>query len=468
MVNYHSEVNQRIEGEIAWCEEHQLAPPPEEEWGNTFAPNADRELTEDIFTYLEGEELDAVIVMVNELSQRRELTLDPLPTIRLIDPDTYRRLSCWYMLNPDPSVESDEEEIDAWWQFERIVGYIEPTWTTEQLGHLSSLTTVAWYHELDGDAAVTMISSSPLPRDRLAALSHELVHAMQDRLLESGLMDSLEDLSTDQSTAARWVIEGDASLMQLAEDDEFLLELTESYDWGEPEQGPWELAGVNIAEVGIRGTLVYQPYIDGEEYVSSVWDESGSEGVNALLLDLPASSEQIRHADRLAKREAPLSTEPLLDLRNRVLGSDDDLPHDTLGEGRLATLIWFTTQHTARAAESAAGWGVDVFSATTDFDGDSEVVVLWQIAMDHPAAHARAVIGLREWLRNTSQFQAVSSVDDRHAAWDWERGSVRIVDHANLVWLVATESADVADLVTRRILALDEPREWWQPVANDS
>ena len=459
LVAYHREVAELVAAEVEWCETHQLEPPPEEERGDTFAPNADPELIAHVFQPIEGKELEWIRSLSDEVAARRGLTLDPLPAIRAITPDTYRRLSCWYMLHPDP-----EHEPDAHWEFEQIVGYLQPQWTPGVLNHLGGLTTGGWYDAEEGVSAITLITSLPLPPEIVELVAHELVHAMQDTLLEGGLLDRWEEGSSDYHSAVQWVVEGDATTSELPQDDAFVRALIESRNWGEREPENWELAGVSLAEIGTRGGALYAPYLSGAEYIAQVQAESGWRGVNELLLDPPESSEQIRHPDKLAAREPPLPVEPLVALRNRVLGLADDaeLAWDTRGEGALADLMAFATTDAESAAQAADGWGVDVFSLAREYDGQQATIVIWQIAFDNPSEHAEGVGGLREWLLNTSEGEAISSVDRRAAAWDWSRGSVRIVDHARLVWVIASDQRAIADELVPRILDLKQESKWWQ------
>ena len=459
VVEYHQEVAERVAAEVEWCEQHQHEPPPEEERGDTFSPDTDPERVAHIFQVIEGDELEWIRQLNEELTARRGLTLDPLPTIRAITPDRYRRLSCWYMLHPDP-----EHEPSAHWEFEQIVGYLEPDWTPAVLAHLGALTTAGWYDQEEGVSAITLIASLPLPSEMINLVSHELVHAMQDRLLEDGLLDHFQQGTSDRGGAARWVIEGDATISELS-DDEFVQQLIGSRSWGEPEPGHWELAGISLAEIGTRGAAFFAPYTSGAEYVASVQAESGWAGVDRLLLDPPESSEQIRHPDKLAAREAPLPIEPLLALRDRVLRLADDaeLDWDTRGEYELASLIAFATTSEDDAAAAADGWGVDALSVARELDGEPAIVVIWQIAFDDPSEHHEGVAGLREWLINTSEAEAIGTVGGRVSGWDWERGSVRVVDHARLAWLIASNNQSTADEIVIRILALKQESGWWEP-----
>ena len=463
IVEYHADVAPRVDAEVNWCEEHRLEPPPEEERGDTFAPNADPELTAQIFTPISGEDLQWIHELRDELVARRGLPLDPLPSIRVISPDIYRRLSCWYMLNPDP-----EFQPDAYWEFERIVGYIEPDWTPSVLGHISSLTATGWYDSEDGASAITLITDLPLPQEFVSTIAHELVHAMQDQLKDGGLLDAWQEGSSDQHTAFRWVVEGDATTSEPAEDDAYIQDLIAARTWGEPQPYLYETAGISLSDIGFRGQSFFAAYLSGAEYVAEVQSREGWEGVNALLLEPPTTTEQIRHIDKLESREPPLDTEPLLALRNQVLGLDEDqeLGFDMLGEQGLADLIFTSTTDEIGARRSATGWGVDLLSLTRDFNGEAGIVVIWQFAFDSRVRHSVGFEGLREWLINTSAAEAVGARNARAAGWDWQRGAIRVVDHANVVWLIAADDPEIADEVVMRVLKLKQPTDWWTPAAD--
>ena len=463
VVEYHQGIAPRVAAEIEWCEEHQLEPPKEEELGDTFKPNADPALTADIFTPIEGEDLRWIREVRDELVQRRGLPLDPLPSLRAISPDTYRRLSCWYMLNPDP-----DSQPDSYWELERIVGFIEPDWTPAVLGHLASLTTIGWYDAKDGASAITLVTALPLGREFVSVVAHELIHAMQDQLKSGGLLDAWQDGTSDQHTAFRWVVEGDATTAELRDDDPFTQDLIASRAWGETPSYLFEAAGISLAEIGARGSEFFAAYLSGADYVGQVQSTGGWEDVNALLLDPPTTTEQIRNLDKLQSREPPLDTAPLLALRKQVLGlgEDDELASDTRGQQALADFIRFSTAYDVGARRTAFGWGVDVLSVLREFDGQPTVIVVWQIAYDDPVRHGLGFEGLREWLFNASAGSAVGAKRLSAAAWDWQRGSVRVVDHANIIWLIATDDPVIADEVVTRVFQLEQPAEWWNAAPN--
>ena len=452
---YHQDVAARVEVELAWCVENAIEPPDRDERGDSFDPGVDPETISDLFSPLDPDELTWIAALRDEVASRRGLSLDTLPRIRVIHPETYRRLSCWYMLHPE-----EDAEPNARWEFDRLTGLIEADWTPGVLGHLRALRRIGWYDANEHEAVITLITTMPLPESVVSLISHELVHAMQDQLLDGALSREDDERSSDQRVARAWLVEGDAETIELAVNDPFRLKLASSRRWGPAATLGWKTAGVSIGDIALRGAAASAAYTSGQEYVEQLQANAGWDAVNEHLRGMPESSEQIRHPGKLAADEQPLAIEPLLRQRDWVLrlDKDDDVGVDTLGEQALADLIEFYTAATVEARAAAAGWGVDAFTVVQTVAGQRATTVLWQIAFDSEADLAQGVTGLREWLIALSAAQAVGSSDGRAAGWDGADGSIRVARAGGLAWVIASDDPQLADELTARVLLLDNPR----------
>ncbi len=464
ITDYHDGIADRVRVEVEWCERHGLKPPHEDEFLELFPIGTDRYRMSGYFTLVDDKELGWIEQIAAETAARRELELESLPTVVAVTPDVLRRYSCFYFVEAERN--TDPMDYDALWEFERMIGLIPEQWTPPLLLHLQNLWTAGWYaRDEHGEPLIILVSELPLAEYSVSTVAHELVHALQDQLLDGTLHDLYGAGSSDQAAAYAWVVEGDASVSELGPEDPFTEQLMRSRSWGTHALPFWWTGGgITISEIGMRGLAMAAPYTSGEEYVSELQQQSGWEAVNALLRDPPDSSEQLRHTDKRVADEQPLPIAPLLELRNLVLGLDDEHAPgaDTRGEQALVDLIAFATTDPERSARAGAGWGIDAFSLSREFNNAEATVVIWQIAFDDRYEHREGFAGLREWLIHASGAQAVSSTGGRAVAWNWEGGRVRLVDGARLVWLIATDDGEQADLITRRIMALPEPEGWWE------
>lgn len=472
VIDYHDGIAHRVSAEAEWCRRNGVPTPAGEEFLEIFPIGTDRYEMSAYYTTVGANDLAWIGKIAQETAARRELELLTFPTIVAIAPGTLRRYSCFHFAEAER--QWDPADSDALWEFERLIGVMPKEWTPPLIRHLRSLWSGGWYAEDEfGEPLIVLVSELPLAESVISTVAHEFVHALQDQWMEGSLHDLYGEGTSDQAAAYGWVVEGDASLSELGPEDPFIRELVRSRSWAtRPLPSWWTGEGITISEVGMRGLAAAAPYTSGKDYVSELRQKSGWEAVNALLIEPPDSSEQLRHPDKLEADEPPLPIAPLLELRNLVLGLDgDDAPDsDTRGEQALVDLIAFATTDEERSAQAGAGWGIDAFSLSREIDGAEATIVVWQFAFDDEDEHREGFAGLKEWMIHASGAKAVSAEGGRAIAWNWPGGRIRLVDGARLVWLIATDSLAHANLITRRILALPSATDWWEQAevaAND-
>jgi hypothetical protein len=219
-------------------------------------------------------------------------------------------------------------------------------------------------------------------------VGHELAHAVQDmhfdlashqRPLQRGPTSG----ESDREAARTFLIEGDAQATFLA--------------W---KSGPRGADGISDAvleamaddTLGIDGSMVpypvlarmmQMPYTDGTRTVLAIVRARGWAGIDALFADLPTTTEQMLHLDKLDKREPALGV--AVDGAALVPSwpGAQVVYEDDLGEAALlAMLSEIESPRHARAA--AAGWGGDRYIAL-ELPGAPLTVVVGAIAWDSAA-----------------------------------------------------------------------------------
>jgi len=125
----------------------------------------------------------------------------------------------------------------------------------------------------------------------------------------------------------------------------------------------------------LRQKVAFQ-IVQGSEFVSWAYALKGWEGVNALLLHPPLSTEQILHPEKYyMKRDDPVRITPWGLIRQL---SGKKIIDDTLGEFLIQSLLSRTLSK-GEAIEAAAGWAGDSLLA---FQQREELVLGWVTAWD--------------------------------------------------------------------------------------
>lgn len=206
-------------------------------------------------------------------------------------------------------------------------------------------------------------------------VGHEIAHGLQDMHFDLEKHQEPMRHRNDEATARRFLIEGGAQAAYFA--------------WVSGEEG-LEAIGDDVldamanqvldlaslaSEHAILARSLQMPYTDGTSTVARLVRQKGWEAVDALYQDLPDSSEQMLHLDKLLRREAPI--EVTLD-QAPVLERFDGLQvvwHDSLGEADLLAMV--SHVHPSKVARKAcAGWGGDYYLALDREDDPLAVPVV--------------------------------------------------------------------------------------------
>jgi hypothetical protein len=241
---------------------------------------------------------------------------------------------------------------------------------------------VAGFYRSDQDT-LYIVSRTGLPgvNERIT-FAHEYDHALQDQNSsvftdQDGILDQ-----ADRILARQAVYEGDATLLMTlwAADNFDLSDFAELLTIG---NDPEATALLERMPAILRETLLF-PYTTGLTFVQTVQAQGGWAGVNDLYDRMPASTEQILHAEAYAAGEAPVAIDLPDDLATQ-LGDGWSVPlEDTLGELQLG--IWLREAGVGpdEAATATAGWGGDRLAVVEGPDGAWGVVLetTWDSAGD--------------------------------------------------------------------------------------
>lgn len=211
-------------------------------------------------------------------------------------------------------------------------------------------------------------------------LRHELVHALQDQYLN---LDSLQRVfgNADRQIAVQAALEGQATYVQFAGDIAARL----PGGWDRIRQGIREnmdrMPVLATAPFIVKEELLF-PYLSGAELARRVSDRGG----DSLLRRLPASTEQVLHADRYvgsdsAKPDAPV----VVTLPPPRVGTVT--AQNTLGEFDTRLVLYHHLQNLDVAAQAARGWAGDRWAIVRTPAGDAFV---WVSVWDTPTDAAEA------------------------------------------------------------------------------
>lgn len=219
-----------------------------------------------------------------------------------------------------------------------------------------------------------------------AIVGHEIAHGLQDMHFDLERLQEAMPHRTDAEVARRFLVEGDAQAAYLAWASEGgVAHIGESVLRADADRAVW-LGPVATTYPVLRRQLL-MPYGDGTATVIRLVKKRGWAAVDEWFAELPASSEQMLHVDKLLAREPPVAvsfpTTTRLDAAVRSVGLSS-VWHDDLGEATLlAMLAEVDTVDGARLA--AAGWGGDHFVAYEDTEGRATMVAgltVWDTPAD--------------------------------------------------------------------------------------
>lgn len=201
-------------------------------------------------------------------------------------------------------------------------------------------------------------------------VGHEIAHGLQDMHFDLNKHQEPLRHRSDEESARRFLIEGEAQATYLA--------------WVSRGGG---LSSIDDAVLDAMGNQVLDlaamtstypilvrslqlPYADGTATVTRLVRDKGWEAVDALYDQLPETSEQMLHIDKLLAREPPIPTKLDVGVLQAMKPGTTLAWHDTLGEAELLSML-ADVQRSTVARRAAAGWGGDHYVAV-EWGGDRQ------------------------------------------------------------------------------------------------
>jgi hypothetical protein len=209
--------------------------------------------------------------------------------------------------------------------------------------------------------------------------SHEYDHALQDQHFDlEAMTDGLDD-QTDRLLARQSIVEGDAYVLMTY----WLQQNLTAVEVGEVFQAssdPELQAALNRIPAIVQAQILFSA-TEGTQFALQAQLSGGWPAIDAILADPPSSTEQIKHPEKYASREASIEVDLPDDLATRVGAGWSLVQEDTMGEHQ--TSIWLGSPTVAAATDAAAGWGGD---RITVLAGPNETwAIAWHTVWDSAA-----------------------------------------------------------------------------------
>ncbi len=269
-------------------------------------------------------------------------------------------------------VEAERKGMVAW-------GLIPPDYDLRHLFLDLMEEQVSAYYDPRGKV---MVLGDWLPLEQQqAALTHELVHALQDREIPLDAFIMPDPGHGDQVLARQALLEGEAVALTF----ELLLKAQGGDFASLPDLAPLRelitsgVAGptVSAAPKFMRDLLLF-PYVEGLRFAHEFRKRQPWAGMSALYRDPPRSTTQILHPEkRFAARLDPIPI-ALPDLKGLLPGAAA-VADDELGEFALGSVVGLHLGEAAGRA-AAAGWRGDHFRVWEDKAG--HFVIVYLVAME--------------------------------------------------------------------------------------
>ena len=242
---------------------------------------------------------------------------------------------------------------------------------------------IAGFYDPENDEFVIISNDDDFGGIEQLTHAHEFVHALQDQHFD---LEALEDesLTSEEVFAMQAFVEGEATLVQMQVLESGFFDINDLADLLMDILGSSITLDMEILE-SAPTVLAHElefPYLNGMEFVQTIYQQGGYDAVNQVWNNLPTSTEQIIHPERYLSNDQAIGVS--LSSIDDVLGPGWKLTdEDTLGEFYLREYL--AQQLDGFQVELAAtGWGGDQYVVYFN-DELNQLVMLLRLAWDSPA-----------------------------------------------------------------------------------
>lgn len=322
-----------------------------------------------------------------------------------------------------------------------------------QANELQDTGSLAFY---DPSEERVVIRGTELTVDLKVTLVHEFVHVLQDQNFGVGQKRESEFESSQQSSAFRAVVEGDATRIE----DEYIESLSaeEKAQYEQAHQAEVDTAVAGLVDVPVALQALFQaPYAFGPPFVELLDAFDHQTAVDNALETPPATDEQLLDPSKYLAREAAL------DVRQPAL-PDGVSDGDVIDSGDFGSLSWLLVLaeriDPIVALDAVDGWGGDAYVAYTQSDRTC-VRLAWQ--SDTQADQDQMLNAMHEWSAAMPEGAAVITAEGellQVEACDPGEGKATLNNRAlDVLQLPATRSALALSAVQEE-LAVDKAFEF--------
>ena len=308
----------------------------------------------------------------------RELTFLTRPTVLVVPDDEFVAL-----LDEDfaETFDDDPEFVEQYTTIYRALGLIDPDESIDEEYRAFGSAGVLGFYDTETEELVVR-EGDGLSLLTRATIVHELVHALEDQRFEL-FRPEYDDRTDELPWTFSAVVEGSASHIEsqwvsaLSADDQQALEL-EELSFGDDSMFDEFSIAFLVSELAV--------YWDGEEFVAAVIADEGMEAIDGLLVEPPATSEQVLRPE-LWPDEAPLEV--------AVPSVDGDLVYEGAGGQALIEALLTEIAPPGDIERVANGWGGDTFVAYRD---EGRSCLRWDLRADSPTDLDELEAGLGQWV----------------------------------------------------------------------
>ena len=260
---------------------------------------------------------------------------------------------------------------------------------------------VAGMYVPEDDQAYVVSDGDGLSPLEQVTVAHEVVHALQDRYIDLGILDEFED-DPDAAMAFSSVIEGDAVRLQEQWAAAHLTEVQRQQRQVEEQQQVQEQQDTLLSLPRALLESFVTPYVAGPQFVATITQDGDPDALDAALEDPPSTMVEVFDPSLYADGFEPEPVEV-----GAVPDGYDELASWTSGAFEVALLLELADGH-ATSPELLGSWRGGQLAAFEDGD-DVAVAVGWTFADEATAAQVCEVIP--DWHATVADSEPAGSAD---------------------------------------------------------